>query len=70
MGLAYGKLRAGDVLISLTVKGKEVALNRDYLLGDYMWYFKSGDTVRITVNRGGVQTTVSIVLTGNPTSIS
>ena len=69
-GLAYGKLRAGDVLISLTVKGKEVALNRDYLLGDYMWYFKSGDTVRITVNRGGVQTTVSIVLTGNPTSIS
>lgn len=68
-GLAKDKLQAGDVLVSLTLNGKEMPLNRDFLLGDYMWYFKNGDTLRITVKRGGNTVTVSINLTGTPTSV-
>lgn len=61
-GAAYGKLYAGDVLVSINIEGEEEALDRKFLLDDFMLYFQSGDTVKITVERNGSVKQVSVPL--------
>jgi len=62
-GLAYGKLYAGDKLLSIEVNGTEKALDRQYLFEDWLYYFESGDTIKITVLRDGVTKEVSFTVT-------
>ena len=68
--MAQGKLQAGDILVSINVGGVEKALNRGYLLGDYMFYFKQGDQVKITVERNGQIVVATIQLDQSPKTIN
>lgn len=64
--VAYGKLKAGDVLVSINVNGAEKPLYRPYMLGDYMLGFKQGDQVKITFVRDGVTNVATILLNQTP----
>lgn len=69
-GVAYGKLMADDVLVSVNLDGKQMPVDKIYNVGDYLLYFKQGDQMQITVLRGGVEQTVTINLTQPPQTIS
>ncbi|MBQ9714883.1 MAG: trypsin-like peptidase domain-containing protein [Clostridia bacterium] len=69
-GVAYGKLMADDVLVSVNLDGKQMPVYKIYNVGDYLLYFKQGDQMQITVLRGGVEQTVTINLTQPPQTIS
>lgn len=66
---ADGVLREGDILVSIVYDGKERALDREYALSDYMYYFRKGDTVTLKVMRDGSAVTVAVTLNGEPTQI-
>ena len=64
--VAYGKLKAGDVLVSINIDGVEKPLYRPYMIGDYMLGFKQGDQVKITFVRDGVTNVATILLNQTP----
>ena len=66
-GVSYGKLQVGDVLVSVNVAGVEKALDRSYLVGDYMFYFEKDQQVKITYSRGGVTNVATIQLSQTKT---
>ena len=57
---AYGKLKVGDVLQSMTVGGITYPLTRLFFVGDLLLNVQQGQTVQISLLRGGVQMSVSI----------
>lgn len=67
--VAYGKLKAGDVLVSINIDGVEKPLYRPYMIGDYMLGFKQGDQVKITFVRNGVTNVATILLNQTPQTI-
>ena len=67
--VAYGKLKAGDVLVSINIDGVEKPLYRPYMIGDYMLGFKQGDQVKITFVRDGVTNVATILLNQTPQTI-
>ena len=61
--LAYGALQAEDVLLRAKLNGKTVEITRQYHIIDLMLDVRVGDTVELTVLRGGEEKTVSIKIT-------
>lgn len=46
-------LTTGDVISSVTVRGKEYALNRDFDLSDILYTVRAGDTIAFSYTRNG-----------------
>lgn len=61
--LAYGVLRADDVLVSATVNGKTVMITRQHHVIDMMLDARVGDVVSFTVLRAGSEITAGIMIT-------
>ena len=61
--IASDALVADDVLVSATIGGKTVQITRQYHIIDMMLDVRVGDTVELTVLRGGEEKTVSIKIT-------
>ena len=60
---AEGKLAVNDIILSVTIGEKTIAVTRVHHVIDAMLDARVGDTVTLTVLRNGVETTVSIHLT-------
>ena len=58
-----GLLQVGDVLLRMEWNGAVVNIDRQYHVVDAMMDFRPGDTVRVTLLREGVETTVDILVT-------
>ena len=58
---AYGKLRAGDILYSVTLNRKETVLTREYKLTRILFETRKGDTLQLKVSRGGSVVSVDIL---------
>ena len=58
--LAYGALQAEDILLRAKLNGKTVEITRQYHIIDLMLDVRVGDTVEITILRGGEEKTVSV----------
>ena len=58
-GIAYGKLQAGDIVKSITLGNRTVQTTRRFLFTEEMYNLRKGDTLSITVLRGGVEHTFS-----------
>ena len=50
---AYGKLRVGDVLKSITLDGETMMITRRHQVGDFLLDVRLGDSVIVKVERGG-----------------
>lgn len=61
--LADGKLKAGDVIKSITIGQKTTEITRRHHLIDTMLDARVGDTVTFTVERNGVEKNVSFIIT-------
>ena len=61
--LASDALMAEDVLVSASIGGKTIQITRQYHIIDMMLDVRAGDTVELTVLRGGEEKTVSIKIT-------
>lgn len=61
--LADGNLQAGDVLLSVTLKGETTSLTRQHQLIDRMLDVRPGDTVELCVLRDGQTHTVTLTIT-------
>lgn len=61
--IAYGYLKAGDILKSFTHGGKTVEINRLYTLGDYVFNFDLGDDVIFKIERNGTEQNVTVTVT-------
>ena len=62
-GAAFGKLKAGDVINTLTVGGNQYQITRDFQVIDLMINARVGDTVTFGITRSGAETSVSIEIT-------
>lgn len=62
-GLADGMLLQGDVVKSITIGDKTIAVTRQHHLIDAMLDVRVGDTVSMVVVRNGTETTVSTTIT-------
>lgn len=60
-----GKLRAGDIINSITVDGVECEVTRIHHVVDAMLYARVGSSVVTNVTRGGVNMDVPITITQN-----
>ena len=63
--LADGKLRAGDILVSATVKDNTTEITRQYHIIDMMLDVRAGDVVTLQILRGGEEMTVDITVTND-----
>lgn len=63
--LAFGKLFVGDIIkkVEIVESGISFDITRQYHLLDSLLYARVGDTVLITVDRGGELTTVYVTIT-------
>ena len=68
-GNSYGKLKAGDVIVAIKVGNVNVSCDRDYMIDAALLYAKQGDTIQVTVLRGGNTQTVFITLAQAGTDI-
>lgn len=57
---AYNKLKVGDTLLKITIGGETREITRRYQVNDWLLSVRKGDTVTLTVLRGGAETTVEI----------
>ena len=57
--IGYGKLKAEDILVSLTLKGKTYEVTRNFIPVDVCLNARSGDTIEVTVLRNGEYLTFS-----------
>ena len=68
---AYGKLREGDVFKSFRLSSKDgeigetLPITRRHQLGDYLLDVRLGDTVELTVERGGEEIKTYVVFDQN-----
>lgn len=69
--LADGKLLTGDILLSALIGSSgEISLTRSFHLSDFLYKARVGDTLYLTVLRGGTETEVSLTIgSGNFTSV-
>ena len=61
--LADGVLQKGDVLLSVTLKGKTIEIYREHYVIDMMLNARVGDVVTFNILRSGEAKTVSITIT-------
>ena len=65
-GLAVGKLKAGDVLLSVKIgEGEEKEIVRRHMLDVALLNVRRGDTVTVTVLRGGKEVEAEFVFSDN-----
>jgi serine protease Do len=57
---ASGKLKEGDILQSVTLKGETILITKEWQLNEFLWKVRAGDTISITVLRDGETKTVDI----------
>lgn len=57
---ASGKLKSGDIIRSITVRGEKVDVTRRFMVTDDMYRVRKGDIVTISVERGGKLVDVEI----------
>jgi len=62
-GVAFGKLKAGDVIKSVTIGEKTSEVTRSYHVIDAMLDARVGDVVTMDILRGGEEMTVEIEIT-------
>ena len=62
-----GKLKEGDVLVSIRINGQLYAIDRSYVLSDLLFLCKVGDTVEINFTRSGVAMSTNITFTQTQT---
>ena len=62
-GLADGKLKAGDILVSAEIGGETRDINRSFTLSDFIMTAKIDDEVKITFLRDGKTQTVTMTIT-------
>lgn len=62
-GVAYGTVKENDVLKTATVGGKTVEITRTHHIIDLMLSARAGNTLTITLERGGEEKTVTIAIT-------
>ena len=61
---ASGKLQKGDIVKAMRVgNGETIALTRIYHVADFILGIRIGDTVTVTIVRGGVEQTVQLTFT-------
>lgn len=63
--LAYGKLEAGDILVSAVIGGKTVQITRQHHIVDAMLNARLGDTVVVSVLRNGEAMEFAMVVTSD-----
>ena len=61
--IAYGKLKSGDIIKSVKIGTEEVIVTRQFHVIDFMLNARVGDVVYTTVERGGTDVVVEIVIT-------
>lgn len=59
--IAHGKLKVGDVLEAITIKGKTVELQRRYYLNDLLLSVRKGDSIVLRVLRDGSSVDVTFI---------
>lgn len=59
--MAYGKIKKGDVLLSIEKNGIKTDITRRFIIVDYMLAVRPGDTLKVTLLRGDTQETVEFV---------
>ena len=64
-GIAYGYLKADDILISAKINDTEIEIVRQHQIIDFLLTARVGDTFYITVERGGENVTLEIAITKN-----
>ena len=62
-----GKLKEGDVLVSIRINGQLYAIDRSYVLSDLLFLCEVGDTVEINFTRNGVAMSTNITFTQTQT---
>lgn len=62
-----GKLKKGDVLVSIRINGQLYAIDRSYVLSDLLFLCEVGDTVEINFTRNGVAMSTNITFTQTQT---
>ena len=62
-GVAFGKLKSGDVIKSVTIDGEITEVTRSYHVIDAMLDARVGDVVTMGILRGGEEMTVEIEIT-------
>lgn len=62
-----GKLKEGDVLVSIRINGQIYAIDRSYVLSDLLFLCEVGDTVEINFTRSGVAMSTNITFTQTQT---
>lgn len=59
-GAAAEKLEVGDKITAIAVKGKTITVTRSFQISDALLYADSGNTVTLTVIRGGEKLNVAV----------
>ncbi len=61
--ICNGLLNAGDILVKAELGERSINITRTYHIIDFMLYASEGDTVKLTVKRGGENVDVNITVT-------
>jgi S1-C subfamily serine protease len=64
-GAALGKLQKGDILRSVTLGDETLVITKEWQLSEFLWKVRVGDTISLTVLRGGEEVTVSVTFRSN-----
>lgn len=67
--LAYGILKEGDILKSITIGGKKYDITRSFIVVDIMLTARVGDEISMTFERNGTVMTESVKLTNSSISV-
>ncbi len=62
-GAAYGKLKVGDIFRSMTIGGKTIELTQGYLITDWLFDVRKGDSVSVTVYRPSQNAEITVTIT-------
>ncbi|MDR0426617.1 MAG: S1C family serine protease [Clostridiales bacterium] len=69
-GLASGKLKTDDILVSAKLDNREkIQITRNYQLSDYLFYARRGGSIEIEVIRDGAPFTAAITFTGTGSAL-
>ena len=63
--ICEGFIFAGDIIEGVTIKGKDYAITRTYMLSDALLNARLGDNIVLHIIRGGVEMNVTVTVTQN-----
>ncbi len=62
-GAAYGKLKVGDIFRTMMINGTTIELTQGYLITDWLFDVRKGDSVSVTVYRASQNSEVTVTMT-------